>query len=411
MGETAVIVGAGQAGGRTAQALRKQGWQGRILLLGDEPEAPYERPPLSKEVLAAGADPTSVPIFRDGQLAALEVELETDFTVEELDVAGRRLTGPGGRRLEWDRLVLATGARPRHLACPGAQLEGVHLLRTAADARALAPELGEGRSVVLVGGGFIGLEVAASARKRGCKVTVVEAASHLIGRAMGPKVSRHLRALHIDKGAHIRLSGQVAAFEGGARLESVLLADGTRVTAEVAVVGIGCLAEDALASAAGIACDDGILTDAFAATSAPGVWAVGDCTRHENRWLRRQVRLESWENAELAPQIAAKAICGKPEPYAVVPWFWTDQYELNLQLLGLSGFEGELVWRGEPLEGPAIAFEVEHGMVRGAALFDAGRERRPVRQLIEQHARVDPGALADTGTSLRDLAKAADTRV
>ncbi|MEX2629987.1 MAG: FAD-dependent oxidoreductase [Tistlia sp.] len=407
MSETAVIVGAGQAGGRAAQALRKQGWQGRILLLGEEPEAPYERPPLSKEVLSAGADPLSVPIFKDGQLAALEVELETGFRVEALDVGARRLAGRGGRRLVWDRLVLATGARPRRLACPGAELEGVHLLRTAADARALAPELVEGRSVVLVGGGFIGLEVAASARKRGCRVTVVEAAGHLIGRAMGPKLSRHLRSLHIEQGVHIRLSGQVAAFEGSGRLETVLLADGTRMPAEVAVVGIGCLAEDALAAGAGLACEDGILTDAFAATSAPGVWAVGDCTRHENRWLGRRVRLESWENAELAPQVAAKAICGAPEPYAVVPWFWTDQYALNLQLLGLSGFEGELVWRGRPLEGPAIAFELEHGMIRGSALFDAGRERRPVRQLIELRARVRAEALADPDVALRDLAKSA----
>ncbi|SMF53331.1 3-phenylpropionate/trans-cinnamate dioxygenase ferredoxin reductase subunit [Tistlia consotensis] len=406
MSETAVIVGAGQAGGRTAQALRRQGWQGRILLLGAEPEAPYERPPLSKEVLAEGADPLKAALFKPGQLEELGIELETGLTVEALEVGARRLTCAGGRHVKWDRLVLATGARPRRLACPGAELPGVHLLRSAADARALAPELTEGRELLLVGGGFIGLEVAASARRRGCRVTVVEAAPHLIGRALGPKVSRHLRQLHIERGVHIRLSGQVAAFEGRDRLEGVVLADGTRMAAEVAVVGIGCTAEDGLARAAGLDCDDGILTDAFAATSAPGVWAVGDCTRHENVWLGRRVRLESWENAELAPQIAAKAICGKPEPYSVVPWFWTDQYELNLQLLGLTAFEGELVWRGTPLAGPAIAFEIEHGLLRGAALFDAGRERRPLRQLIEQRVRVRADSLADPAVSLRDLAKA-----
>lgn len=405
MSETAAIVGAGQAGGRTARALRRFGWQGRILLLGDEPEPPYERPPLSKEVLSAGADPLDAPVLRPEQAEELGIELETGVPVEALDLGARRLSLAGGRSLAWDRLVLATGARPRRLAVPGAGLPGVHLLRSAADARALASELGTGRRVVAVGGGFIGLEVAASARKRGCVVSVVEAAPHLIGRAMGPKLSRHLRALHVEHGVNIRLSGQVAAFEGGGRLEAVRLADGTRMAADVAVVGIGCVPETALAEAAGLECDDGILTDAFAATSAPGVWAVGDCTRHENRFLGRRIRLESWENAELAPQIAARAICGKPEPYAVVPWFWTDQYDLNLQLLGLTGFEGELLWRGKPREGPAIAFELEHGMLRGAALFDAGRERRPVTQLIESRARLDPEALVDPGTSLRELAK------
>lgn len=406
MNETAVIVGAGQAGGRTAQALRKQGWQGRILLIGAEPDAPYERPPLSKQALAEAGDPLMAPIFKEGQLEALEIELETSLTVEALDPAARRLTCAGGRSVAWDKLVLATGAAPRRLRCPGGDLPGIHLLRTAADARAIAAELGEGRRVLLVGGGFIGLEVAASARRRGCAVTVVEAAPHLIGRAMGPKVARHLRQLHIQEGVHIRLSGQVAAFEGRERVEAAVLADGTRLPADAVVVGIGCLPEAGLAEAAGLACDDGILTDAFAATSAPDIWAVGDCTRHENRWLGRRVRLESWENAELMPQVAARAICGTPEPYSVVPWFWTDQYALNLQLLGLTAFEGELVWRGTPLEGPAIAFEVEHGMVRGAALFDAGRERRPVKQLIEQRSRVDAEALADPGTALRDLAKA-----
>ncbi len=402
---TVVIVGAGQGGARTAQALRRQGWQGRVLLLGQEPEAPYERPPLSKEVLAEGADPECVPLFKPGQAESQGIELETGVAVTALDTAAKRLSCADGREVAWDALVLATGARPRRLSVPGADLPGVHLLRTAADARALAPELTEGRRVLLVGGGFIGLEVAASARRRGCRVTVVEAAPHLIGRAMGPKISRFLRQLHIEKGVHIRLSGQVSAFEGEERLEGAVLADGTRLPAEVAVVGIGCLAEDSLARAAGIDCDDGVLTDAFCATSAPGVWAVGDCTRHENRWLGRRVRLESWENAELAPQVAARAICGKPEPYAAVPWFWTDQYGLNLQLLGLTAFEGELVWRGTPLEGPAVAFELEHGMVRGAALFDSGRERRPVKQIIESRSRVDPEALADPGVSLRDLAK------
>src|SRR5690606_4573765 len=193
---------AGQAGARTAQGLRKQGWQGRIVLLGDEPEPPYERPPLSKEVLSEGADPLSAPVFKAGQLETLEVELETGLAVEAIDPGQRRLTCAGGRTIAWDALVLATGARPRRLACPGAELAGVHLLRTAGDARRLAPELGEGRRVVLVGGGFIGLEVAASARRRGCGVTVVEAGPHLIGRAMGAQLSRHLRRLHIDRGVH-----------------------------------------------------------------------------------------------------------------------------------------------------------------------------------------------------------------
>ncbi len=406
MRKTIAIVGAGQAGARTAQALRRQGWQDRILLLGAEQDPPYERPPLSKAVLTEGADPLAAALFKPGQTEALGIELETGVTVTGLDPAGRSLTTADGRSIAWDGLVLASGARPRRLTCPGTELEGIFLLRSAADARALAPTLTEGTEVVLVGGGFIGLEVAASAKKRGCRVTLLEAAPQLIGRALAPALSEHLRLLHAQEGIDIRLTAQVAAFEGKERVSAVRLADGTRLPAAVVVVGIGCHAETELAEAAGLACADGILTDAFAATSAPSIYAVGDCTRHENRWLGRQVRLESWENAELAPQIAAKALCGTPEPYSLVPWFWTDQHGLNLQLIGLTTFAGELVWRGKPQEGSAIAFEVTEGRLTGAALFNSGRERRPLTKLIEARCPVDPAALADPAVKLRDLAKA-----
>lgn len=403
---TAVIVGAGQAGGRTAAQLRKQGWQDRILLLGEEADPPYERPPLSKEVLSKDADPLTGRLYAPDWYEANGVELRLSCRVERLDVADRTLELAGGGREDWDVLVLATGCRARLLGCPGADLPGVMTLRTAAEATALRPHLRPGAQVVLVGGGFIGLELAASATARGCKVTLLEAQPQLLERALPTRVAELLAARHRHAGVDLRLGAGLAAFEGEGRVQAVRLSDGSRLPADLVVVGIGAQPNVELAQAAGLTCEDGILVDSHCSAGG-SVYALGDCSRHRDAWLGRPVRLESWENAELAPQAAAKAILGRPEPYGGVPWFWTDQYDVNLQLLGLKQPVEREVLRGDPESGSFLLFGLAGQSVVTAALVNAGRDRRPVKQIIEARLAVDPAALADPDRPLKQLAKGA----
>ncbi|WP_176244883.1 NAD(P)/FAD-dependent oxidoreductase [Oceanibacterium hippocampi] len=406
-----MIVGAGQAGARTAAALRKQGWQDRILLLGDEPDPPYERPPLSKDVLAGSTSPENGRIYGPEWYADNAIELRTSARVETLEIGARRIVSGGGSAENFDILVLATGCRARTVDCPGTGLEGVLSLRTARDARRLEHLLGSGGDVVLVGGGFIGLEVAASAVARGCRVTVLETQTQLLERAVSSHVADHLARRHRHRGVDIRLGARVVAFEGRiGRLRAVRLADGSCLPADVAVVGVGGIPNVELAQAAGLSCDTagvgGILTDSHCRV-ADDVYAVGDCARFDDAWLGRPVRLESWENAELAPQAAAKAILGAPEGYGGVPWFWTDQYDLNLQLLGLKQPVERVLVRCDPESGSFLTLGLSEGRIAMAALFNAGRERRPLKQLIELRAIVDPRALADPDTPLKRLAKEA----
>jgi 3-phenylpropionate/trans-cinnamate dioxygenase ferredoxin reductase subunit len=399
-----VIVGAGQAGARASAALRKQGWQDRILLLGDEADPPYERPPLSKEVLAREADPLAGRLYAPEWYAEAGIELRTAAPVAALDPGARSLTLEDGTRLAWDKLVLATGCRARRLQVPGADLEGVLSLRTAADARRLRQELRPGARVALVGGGFIGLEVAASARALGCAVTVLEAQPQLLARALPATIAEFVAARHRREGVDLRLGVGVSRFEGEERVRGVRLADGSLVEADTVIVGIGGQPNVELAQAAGLACEDGIRVDA-ACRAVEDIYAVGDCARFEDAWSGRAVRLESWENAELGPQAAAKAILGNAEPYGGLPWFWTDQYDLNLQLLGHKQPVEQEVLRGDPDSGSFCLFGLNDGRVATAALVGAGRERRPVKQLIEARLPVEAAALADPDTPLKQLAK------
>jgi len=402
MTERVVIVGAGQAGGRLAAILRKQGWEGGITLLGDEFDPPYERPPLSKEVLADDADPLVGRLFPDTFYQEQEIALLLARSAASLDPVAKRIQ-VGHENLDYGTLVLATGARARRLACEGADLPGIFLLRNTEDARGLRPRLQPGAHVVLIGGGFIGLEGAASARKRGCMVTVLEAQPQLLGRVADPAVAEVIQNLHRAKGVEIRCGAQLEAFEGHGRLQAVRLTDGTRIPAEIAVVGIGAVPNQELAVAAGIDCDNGIVVDAATRTSAPDVLAIGDVTAQSHAWLGARVRLESWENAELQAQAAANTILGRPAAAVGAPWFWTDQFDLNLQILGGRCPHDRVVSRGNPADGPWCHFFLKDERIVTACLGNAGRERRAVKQLMDSRAPVEPAALADPGTSLRSL--------
>ncbi len=343
------ILGAGQAGSQAAVSLREAGFEGRIVLLGAEPEAPYMRPPLSKGYLQREVDEDRIALRPAEAYADLQIDFKPGIAVEGLEVAASRLRLANGLRLEYDTLILATGSRARTLDVPGANAPEVLVLRTWAHARALRRQLGLGRRVVVIGGGYLGLEVAAAARGLGDRVRVLEAAPRVLSRVTSPELSAFFHSLHRESGVDVRCGIGVAAFEGTDRLESVAC-EGGRFAADLAVVAVGALPNDELAREAGIACDDGILVDEACRTSAGNIFAIGDCCRFPDAASGERVRLESVQNAIDQAHVAARNACGGAARHRKVPWFWTQQYDVKLQTAGrVHGYDA-IEWRGDPLQ-------------------------------------------------------------
>ncbi|MGW2916265.1 NAD(P)/FAD-dependent oxidoreductase [Streptomyces angustmyceticus] len=345
-----VVIGAGQAGSDTAAALRSQGFDGRITLVGAEGVPPYQRPPLSKQFLAGtggGGDLALRP-------ASFHTERDIDFTARDpavrLDRDARRVALASGHTLGYRHLVLAVGARPRRLAVPGAGLDGVLTLRTLTEAARLRDAMRDTGRLLVVGGGFVGLEVAATARSAGLAVTVVEAGPRLLARAVSGAMSAHLLAEHRAHGVRVLLSREVAALhgDGAGRVREAELAGGERIAADLVLVGIGAVPETALAAGAGLAVDDGVLVDRHLRTGDPAVYAIGDCARFPDPRTGRPLRLESVQNAADQARCVAAALCGAPRPYAALPWFWTEQYGLRLQIAGLGTGHDRVVTVGDP---------------------------------------------------------------
>ena len=400
MKQRIIIVGAGQSGARTAAALRKQGHQDEVILIGDEPELPYERPPLSKDMLS-GTSTSGTTIFPHAYYAEHRIDLRMDTRVDSIDPAARQVVLADSSLLTYDHLVLATGVRARSLDIPGAGLEGVLTLRTRRDSTRLAARLTANARIVVLGGGFLGLEIAAAAVRQGCAVTVIESGPVLLGRILGGFLGTRLADLHRAHGVDIRTNARVKAIEGQGSVSAVLLEDGTAIAADTVVVAIGALANDELARNAGIECADGILVDAHTRTSAAGIHAVGDVARQRERWSLTLVRLESWENAELQAQTAARTLLGAPQPEDNAPWFWTDQYDQNIQILGGCEPGDTVVIRGDPATPSWCAFFVRNARLQGALLMNAGRERRIVRQIMDTRHAIDHGALGDASHPLK----------
>ena len=336
---TVVVVGAGLAGVRTCEALRRRGYDGDIVLLGEEKHSPYSRPPLSKEVLRGDKHPSTATLRSSGELAALDVALRLGVRATALRPPNRQLDLDDGTTITYDDLVIATGAQPRTL--PGVWLRGVHTLRTLDDCAALRDELDEGTRVVIVGAGFIGLEVAASARARGAHVTVVDILAAPLARVLDVKVGEAIGRLHAEHGVDIRCGVGVAQVSGEAQVEEVTLTDGTQLPADVVVVGIGVAPSTSWLDGSGLPIDDGVVCDATL-QAAPGVWAVGDVCRWQSARLGRTVRLEHWTNASEQPDHVARGICGDPADFDPVPYFWSDQYDAKLQCLGFAGAGDEI---------------------------------------------------------------------
>jgi len=405
MSERVLIVGAGQAGARTALALRDQGWQGGITLVGDEPEYPYERPPLSKDVLTGKAIAADATVLSGADCTHHAIELLRGETVASLDLARRQIRMADGGRLDWSHLLIATGSRPRELNLPGSKLDGVYTLRTARDAQSVRERLTPGVQLVLIGGGFIGLEVASSACSLGCKVTVIEAHHHLLGRMVTPEIANAIERLHREHGVDVLTNTRIDAIEGVEAVRRLRLADGSAIEADLVIVGIGALANDGLAIGAGLDCGDGVLVDSGARTSAPGVYAIGDVARHHTLWGKHGIRLESWENAELQSSAVARCITGREPDARAAPWFWTDQYDGNLQVLGYPDPRHAVVLRGSLEAESWCAFMLDGDRIAAACLWNAGRERRGIAQLMNTGHPVPRDMLADRERPLRELLK------
>ena len=408
--ESILIIGAGQAGGRAAEALRGAGYTGPVTLVGDEAEPPYERPALSKGVLLGGETPESTFIHARESWREKGIELITGVRAEAIAPASRSVLFSDGSRRGYGQLILATGSRVRPLIGVDDTQAGVHYLRTIADCKRLAQDLVPGRRMVVIGGGFLGLEVASSAAKRGLEVTVVERQAALLERALPADIAAAVEGLHRARRVDVRLGAGVCALHGKGRVTSVGLADGSELPADVVVIGIGIIPNTELAEAAGAESADGVVTDEFGRTSVEAIWAAGDVTSHYNPILGRRVRLESWQNAQNQALAVAKNAAvarnalGSLVAYAEVPWFWSDQHGVNIQMTGMSEPGARTVWRGDPAMGKAIAFSTLAGRIVCATAFNAGGEIRFARKLIESRQSVAASALADASMKLKDLA-------
>ena len=382
-----VIVGAGQAGVMTAEALRSGGYEGAVTMLGDEPHGPYHRPPLSKAWMAGEIEAAQLVMRAPEMLARKNITLRTGVTVKAIDRSARTVMLDDGSALPYTGLVLATGSTPRALPLPGGDAPGVLALRTRDDASAIADRLAacieQQRPVVVIGGGFIGLEVAATARKKGLAVTVLEAAPRLLGRVLAPVLSDWYAELHRDHGVQLLLGAQVSAIEADANgVTGVKLADGSVVPAGLVVVGIGVSANHQLAQAAGLECDRGIVVDACGRTSDPRIVAAGDCTarRLADGSL---IRLESVQNATEQGKSAAAALLGQDRPFTATPWFWSDQYDKKLQMAGLSmGADGWAV-RGDMAAGTFTVYHFKGEKLIAADSVNASKDHLLVRKLLD----------------------------
>ena len=395
-----IIVGGGHAAGQAAASLRQEGFEGQITVIGDEPHIPYQRPPLSKQYLAGEQGLDRVYLRPDKFYADKGVAVQSGVRVEAIDCAARTVTTSEGQALAYDGLLLATGSLVRRLNLPGGELDGVHYLRTIADADAIKADMAPGKTAVVVGGGYIGLEVAAVCVAAGLEVHVLEMEQRVLQRVTTPAMSAFYRGLHEGRGVQIHTSAQVTGFLGDSRVTAVQCGERS-FPADLAVVGIGILPAAALAEAAGLDCDDGILVDERCRTSDPNIYAAGDCTNHPNPLLGRRLRLESVPNAMEQARVAAANLCGKKRDYAAVPWFWSDQYELKLQMAGFSADGEEEVLRGDMAANRFAVFYLKDGAVVAADAVNSPKEFMLCRRLIGQM--VDATALANPETDLKSL--------
>ncbi|HMC37275.1 MAG TPA: FAD-dependent oxidoreductase, partial [Actinomycetota bacterium] len=403
-----VIVGAALTGGTAAVTLRHQGFEGSLTVIGSELHLPYERPPLSKAFLRGEAPFEDALVRPEGFYKDSDVELRLGTTATAVDPHAKRVTLADGEQLPYDRLLLATGARNRHFPIPGLDLEGVHSLRTVDESEAIRKEISPGRRAAVVGMGFIGSEVAASLRQRGVEVTAVDGGSVPLERILGEPVGRVLEGIHRDNGVQLLFNDRLAAIEGHGRVERVRTAAGRTIECEFAVLGLGVEPVTELAASAGVEVDNGIVVDERCRTNVPDIYAAGDVANHYHPVFRRRMRTEHWLNARRQGRAAALSMLNKGGAYDEVPWFWSDQYDQNLQYAGYHTEWDDIVVRGSLDRRSFVALYMSDGRVQAVAAMNRGREVTRSIGLIEagaQGAALDPGKLRDEAVDLEDLAR------
>ena len=400
-----VIVGAGHAGGTAAALLRQYGYAAPITIVGDEPVAPYQRPPLSKAWLKGETDAEALMLRPLTFYAAHKIELILDVKVTAIHRAAKTVALDDGRTIAYDQLILALGSRARPLPIPGADLAGVLFLRSAADAEPLKAAIGPGKRLAVIGGGYIGLEAAASGRTLGADVVVLEREPRLLARVACETLSTFFQRYHEARGVTFELGAQAVAFEGeGGKLTGVKLADGRMIPCDEALVGVGALPNEELAKEAGLDCSGGIVVDMHARTSDPAIFAIGDVTHRPLPLYDRMFRLESVANALEQAKQAAAAIAGRPPPPPEVTWNWSDQYDVKLQLAGIAFDSDDILVRGDPATAKFAVFHLKGPVIRAVEAVNAPAEFMAARQLIGSQRPIDRAKLADAAISMKEVA-------
>jgi 3-phenylpropionate/trans-cinnamate dioxygenase ferredoxin reductase subunit len=406
-GKTFAIVGAALAGAKAAEALRDAGFDGRIVLLGSEAELPYERPELSKKYLRGEVDRDSLHVHDARYYEDQQIELRNRTVVAAIDPTGREVELDGGERLTFDAALIATGAEPRRLPVAGSDLDEIMYLRTFEDCDALRERIERGGKVVVIGAGWIGSEVAASARQKGLDVTLIETTEVPLERVLGRELGAFYRDVHVDHGVEFLGGTGLDSFEGQGRVERVVTTDGRRLDCDFAVVGVGVTPRTQLAEAAGLRIDNGIVVDERLRTSAPGIFAAGDVANARHPLFERHIRVEHWANALNQPATAARAMLGKEgESYERLPYFFSDQYDVGMEYVGYATEWDEVVLRGDPSAPEFVAFWLKDGAVVAGMNVNVWDVVEPIKGLIESRQRVDVARLRDPDVPLEQLATA-----
>jgi 3-phenylpropionate/trans-cinnamate dioxygenase ferredoxin reductase subunit len=399
---TVVIVGGGQAGAQAVDTLRREGFPGRLVLICDERMLPYQRPPLSKKFLSGEMTAERLLFRHRAFYDEHAVELKLGVRATRIDAAARRVALSNGEEIQYDRLLLCIGASARRMSCPGSDLAGVHYLRNVDDAAAIREGLKPGARVIVVGGGYIGLEIAATAREMGCAVAVLEMADRVMNRVVASNVSEYFEHEHRTQGVKIICNTRVVRFAGNGRVETVICADGSTHPADLLVVGVGAIANTQLAADAGLTCDNGIVVDETCRSSDPAIFAAGDCTNYFSPRYQSRVRLESVDNAFEQSKVAALNILERRVAYERVPWFWSDQYDNKLLIAGLSQGHDQQLTRGDPATRSFSVCYLRGGELLAVEAINHSKDYMAARTLIAKRFRPDLDKLANPQFALKD---------
>ena len=395
-----VIIGAGHAAGQAAASLRQEKYTGPITIIGDEAHVPYQRPPLSKAYLSGSQEVERVYLRAEKFYNEKDIDLRLSTRATVIDRNAKTVELEGGEKIDYDKLLISTGSRPRRLSIPGSDLNGIHYLRTIEDVDGIRASMSEGANLVIVGGGYIGLEVAAVGKELGLNVDVLEMEERILQRVTTPTMSTYYDALHRGRGVNIHTNTGVTGFSGNGKVEKVLCGD-TEFDADLVIVGIGIIPNIELAEAAGLHCDNGIVVDDHCQTSDPDIYAAGDCTNHPNALLNRRLRLESVPNAMDQARTSAANMLGGDKSYAAIPWFWSDQYELKLQMVGFSADGNREVLRGDMASNQFAVFYLNDSTVVAADAVNSPKEFMLCKQLVGKS--VDADVLSDPAADLKSL--------